>query len=415
MARIDDLIKEQEKKLKPKTDANIAEYTKENNALKEQVNASLDASAEASAGVYRQEIEQAPLDSRIQYDKNAMREAVDRKKIQESLANMGMTDSGLSSSMQTALTVQKSRADNQVRVAEQQRIRAAENMIDQIFANNEQQKALKGIEIDQDTAAYARTQRENATALATQTATSMYNTEVEAAAKVQAAQVKAEQDWMQKQLSGQQDTAKLRSDYVKMLMTREDNPLDADAAWKEAYRAYPNTPAMSQAQYGYYTHYLQQGYGSAYANAMSQAYDKVMSAGGKEASANAAATSAMIATAAEEVSRANINLKNGAQIRKVLASAQPASFGPQPLTAPRQLETYDLSAEHTATILSDNTKALADKPMSEIGKMYAAACMTGYAYTNILTDANAQQIGEALARNLSGIYLEIALSAAGLE
>ena len=150
-------LKDQKKKHNAEADADIAQYEKDNAALKEQINASLDAAAESQAGVYRQEIEQAPLDSRALYDQNAMREAIDRKKIQESLANMGMTDSGLSSSMQTALTVQKSRADNSVRAAEQQRIRAAESTIDQIFANKEQQKAQKGIEIDQDTAAYART------------------------------------------------------------------------------------------------------------------------------------------------------------------------------------------------------------------------------------------------------------------
>lgn len=403
-------LKNEKKKQNALADTDIAQYEKDNAALKEQINATLDAAAESQAGVYRQEIQQAPLDSRIQYDKNAMQEAVDRKKIAESLANMGMTDSGLSSSMQTALTVQKSRADNSVRVAEQQRIRAAESMIDQIFANNEQQKAQKGIEIDQDTAAYARARRESANTLATQTATALHNADVEAETARYEADVAARQKWMQQQLSGQQDTAKLRSDYVKLLMTREDNPLDSTAAWQEAYRAYPDTPVMSQEQYGYYTQYLNRGYNSTYAAAMSQAYDKVISAGGKEENADAAATSAMIVTAAEEVRQANVDLQDGARVRMTLA---PVQFGPQPLN--RQFETYDLSAEHTATIVSDNMKSLANKQMSEIGKMYAAACMTGYAYTNILTKANAQQIGEALAQNFSGIYLDIAISAAGLE
>lgn len=381
MARIDDLIKEQEKKLKPKTDANIAEYTKGNNALKEQINASLDASAEASVGVYRQEIEQAPLDSRIQYDKNAMREAVDRKKIQESLANMGMTDSGLSSSMQTALTVQKSRADNQVRVAEQQRIRAAESMIDQIFANNEQQKAQKGIEIDQDTAAYARTQRENAATLATQTATSMYNAEVEAAAQVQAAQVKAQQDaiareqeWMQEQLSGQQSTAKLRSDYVKMLMTREDNPLDADTAWKEAYRAYPDTPVMSQAQYGYYLQHLNSGYNNTAAMAAASAY------------------------------------ATGTDVSEAMEAAYEEELRGVGLAGLRTIKTSNSELASLASIQN------AHRSMVQIGlSKDTAAYSVGCRLYSIASDANADQIGQLLAQCFTGAQLEAALLGAGLE
>lgn len=411
----DSHLKEQKKKTTAEAEADIAQRQKDDAALKEQINATLDASAEAQTGTYRQEIERAPLDSRIQYDKNAMQEAVNRKKIAESLANMGMTDSGLSSSMQTALTVQKSRADNSVRVAEQQRIRAAESAIDQIYANNELQKAQSSIEIDQAGAEYARTRREAADTLATQTATSLYNAEVEAAATKYKAELEAEQNWTKQMLSAQQDTAKLRSDYVKMLMTRENNPLDSTAAWQEAQRVYPDVPTMSQTQYGYYTQFLNSGYDSAYAATMAQAYDQIIASGGKASSAIAAANSAMVATAAEEVSRANIDLKNGAQVKKVLASPQSTTFGPQPAGAFRQMETYDLTAEHTATLVNANTKAIAGLGMSEVGKMYAVACMTGYAYANLATDANAQQIGKALEQNFSGIYLEIALSAAGLE
>lgn len=393
----DTYLKNEKKRQNEQADADIARYEKDNAALKEQINATLDASADASAGVYRQEIEQAPLDSRALYDQNAMREAIDRKKIQESLANMGMTDSGLSSSMQTALTVQKSRADNSVRAAEQQRIRAAESAIDQIFANNELQKAQKGIEIDQDTATYARTRRENADALATQTATALHNADVEAATAQYKASLAAEQEWMKQQLSGQQDAAKLRSDYVKLLMTREENPLDPDSAWQEAYKAYPDTPVMSQAQYAYYARYLNDGYDSTYANAMSLAHANVLGAGGTEEQANAAAALALMTTADEEVRKAGVDLQGG------------VVFGGG------TREKYNPTADYAARIASANMAKLADKQLSDTGRMYATACMTGAAYAEILNDANAQQIGEALAQNFSGIYLEAALSYAGLE
>ena len=78
-------------------------------------------------------------------------------------------------------------------------------------------------------------------------------------------------------------------------------------------------------------------------------------------------------------------------------------------------EKYNPTADYAARIASANMAKLADKQLSDTGRMYATACMTGAAYAEILNDANAQQIGEALAQNFSGIYLEIALSYAGLE
>ncbi|MBQ7088517.1 MAG: hypothetical protein IJN04_02635 [Clostridia bacterium] len=367
-------LKNEKKKQNALADTDIAQYEKGNAALKEQINATLDASAESQAGVYRQEIEQAPLDSRIQYDKNAMQEAVDRKKIAESLANMGMTDSGLSSSMQTALTVQKSRADNSVRVAEQQRIRAAESAIDQIFANNELQKAQKGIEIDQDTADYARTRRESANTLATQTATSLHNSEVEAATAQYEADVAAQQKWMQQQLSGQQDTAKLRSDYVKLLMTREDNPLDSTAAWQEAYRAYPDTPVMSQEQYGYYTQYLNRGYNSTAAVAAASAY------------------------------------ASGADVNKAMEAAYEEELRGVGLAGLRTLKTNNSELSSVASLQN------AHRSMVQIGlSKDTAAYSVGCRLYSTVSVANANQVGQLLEQCFDGAQLEAALLGAGLE
>lgn len=386
-------LENEKKKQNKQAEADIAQYEKDNAALKEQINTSLDASAESQAGVYRQEIEQAPLDSRVLYDQNAMREAIDRKKIQESLANMGMTDSGLSSSMQTALTVQKSRADNSVRAAEQQRIRAAESAIDQIFANKEQQKAQKGIEIDQDTAAYARTRRENANAMATQTATALHNADVEAATAQYKAALAAEQEWMKQQLSGQQNTAKLRSDYVKLLMTREENPLDPDSAWQEAYKAYPDTPVMSQAQYAYYARYLNDGYDSTYANAMSQAYAAAMADGATEAKRVTASLNAVKPVAEEEIRKAGLN------------------------SMLQDMTLVHLSVDEAVTLATDLKPAIQQAAAQQGVRLTetALAYVLGNLYGTMTTDANADRVGQALASQFGGGDLEVALYYADLE
>ena len=386
-------LKNEKKKQNEQADADIARYEKDNEALKDQINATLDASADASAGVYRQEIEQAPLDSRALYDQNAMREAIDRKKIQESLANMGMTDSGLSSSMQTALTVQKSRADNSVRAAEQQRIRAAESAIDQIFANNELQKAQKGIEIDQDTAAYARTRRENANAMANQTATALHNAEVEAATAQYKASLEADQEWMKQQLSGQQNTAKLRSDYVKLLMTREENPLDPDSAWQEAYKAYPDAPVMSQAQYTQYAQYLNSGYSSTYAYAMTKAYDSATAQRASDTDRELAIFGAVETVADEEIRKAGLNgtLQN--------------------------MTLTHVSVDEAITLANDMKVALQQKAKQQGVQLTetALAYALGKLYGTMTTPANADRVGQALAAQFGGANLEVALYYAGLE
>ena len=364
-------LKNEKKQQNALADTDIAQYQKDNAALKEQINATLDAAAESQAGVYRQEIQQAPLDSRIQYDKNAMQEAVDRKKIAESLANMGMTDSGLSSSMQTALTVQKSRADNSVRVAEQQRIRAAESMIDQIFANNEQQKAQKGIEIDQDSAAYARARRESANTLATQTATSLHNAEVEAAAEA----TKAALDYQQKRAS-------MAQSYI-------NNGQDATEAWGQAYYAYPDTSTTEGLRYACYNQLKADGYGGKAANAMAAAYMNVLADKGTQQDAAAAMQEAMVTAFEQEIRSAGIDLYSDIGRRSGAISVSPNRI-------------RNTAQVYTAAGLSADATAYA------VGKGYFNAVVNG-------DDATANQVGQALAQNFSGIYLEIALSAAGLE
>ncbi len=117
----------------------------------DKINKSIDTATKAATGQYQQQIDNAPMESQAGYDKNAMADAVSRMRIKESLANMGMTDSGLSGSMHTALEVQKSRADAGVRSAEQKKIQEARNAIARLTAEAEGKKAQNEIDIDRDT------------------------------------------------------------------------------------------------------------------------------------------------------------------------------------------------------------------------------------------------------------------------
>lgn len=342
--------------------------------LKAQIDASIDAAAASSSAVYEREIEQAPLDSRAQYDANAMREAITRKQIEESLANMGMTDSGMSSSMHTALAVQRSRADNDVRVSEQRRIQAAQSAIDEIMASAATQKGESALEIDRATSEW----EQNA-------ALEMRNSAMTAGASAYAADVQAATDYQNKRVS--------------MAQSFINKGQDASEAWAQAYYAYPDTSTVEGLRYAYYNQQKATGHSSKYASVMSNNYINAIASGKTEAQADTAATSALL-TGVE---------------------AEAREFGVQPTL----ITLTDISVEDAIARMNWLTEdsreaytAAANRKGLEVTTdcvEYLTAQTIGASYMEIVTDANAQRIGEELARNFSGIYLEIALSAAGLE
>ena len=368
-----DYYKKSKKEEDKRAEEDIAQKAKDAEERKAQINATLDQSAAAQTGVYEQAIADAPLQSRALYDQNALDEAVNRKKIQETLANMGMTDSGLSSSMHTALTVQKSRADNQVRANQYQTVRAYESAIDQILADTEAQKASAAIEIDQGVADYRIERKAQAETNATNTATSMYNAEVEAATKAS-----------EQALEYQNNRAKMAQSYIK-------DGASISEAWGQAYAAYPDTSTAEGVRYAYYKTLREQGYGDSYANAMAKAYIDVVLAKGTDAQVSEAVSEAIANTA-----------KKKATAVGVTTWAEAGAVN-------------DLGVKETATA---NLQKVAAAQISNDEKMQLAAYMTGSAYYQqvVKGDATVQnQIGQALEANFSGIYLEIALACAGLQ
>ena len=369
-----DYYKKSKKEEDKRAEEDIAQKAKDAEERKAQINATLDQSAAAQTGVYEQAIADAPLQSRALYDQNALDEAVNRKKIQETLANMGMTDSGLSSSMHTALTVQKSRADNQVRANEYQTVRAYESAIDQILADTEAQKASAAIEIDQGVADYKIERKAQAETNATNTATSLYNAELEAYTA------------QQKQLQANQDSR------AKMAQSFIAKGTSINEAWAQAYKAYPDLTTSEGVRYAYYGQLRENGYPTAYANAMSQAYVNTIAANGTAEQAS------------EAVSEALKEKANQLALERV-GGRYPAAGSND--------------AKGVEKTMSDSMALVAQAALSDAERMETVAYMVGMAYRDTIlksTDtAIYQKIGEALEANLSGVYLEIALACAGLQ
>ena len=118
----------------------------------QQINASIDKAAQTATGQYQQRIDAAPLESRAQYDQNAVADAVAKKQVQARLASMGVTDSGLNSSMQTAMAIQKQKADAGVRATEAAKIQEAQNQIDKILSDAAISKSEQKTQMERATA-----------------------------------------------------------------------------------------------------------------------------------------------------------------------------------------------------------------------------------------------------------------------
>lgn len=229
---------------------------------KEQINAAIDQATKTAAAQYEQRLEALPGESRALYDKNALNEAVGRMKVRETLANMGLTDSGLSSSMATAMTVQKGRADHEVSVNEQKQRQALMSAIDQITAQGETQKADKAMAIDNATRQWYDELNARVEESTWNDATAAYEADQKYAAQVESARIKAAQEAAKYQA----DYDKQRRQYVQKQLT--DNPtMDPNMAWANAYVVYPSGDDNTDNYYAL----LRSGYTDAEINAYNNA------------------------------------------------------------------------------------------------------------------------------------------------
>lgn len=108
--------------------------------------ATIDKQVAATTGKLQQSIDSADKQYRDQYDTNAIAQLVNQKKLKENMANMGLTDSGLNRTQQTALTVQRGNADAATRRQQQAYVDQLQKAIDEAFTAGEARKANYEIE-----------------------------------------------------------------------------------------------------------------------------------------------------------------------------------------------------------------------------------------------------------------------------
>ena len=238
-----------------------------------QIGAAIDREAGAATKGYQNRIDGAADEFRPLYDRNALQEMISRKQLEESMANMGLTDSGLNRTQQTAIALQRGNADSSARKQERDYVTKAQEAIDSILANAASQKAQQEAAIRKATEDWYTGAMTSADQSARASAATQYQAEQEYAAQIQAAQIEAEakrqaaeRETAQKAAS---DNSAARAKYAQALIT--SGKLPEDQAWASAYARYGTGDEKADAYYTAYTNALNAGYSTGAAKAAAEA------------------------------------------------------------------------------------------------------------------------------------------------
>lgn len=143
-----------------------------------------------------QQLKQLPQDYQYAYDKNAIQQLANERQLSERMSQLGMTDSGLNRTQQTAINLQRSNADQAVTQQKNAQINALRSALAEKLAQNQQSRLNTEAQARYDLAnrnqdLYAALMQ-NADSLAASLASNQYSADQQlAASKYQADQQRA--------------------------------------------------------------------------------------------------------------------------------------------------------------------------------------------------------------------------------
>lgn len=177
----------------------------------------------ATTSKLQTEIDGAQSKFQPQYDANAVQELISRRQVQETMANMGLTDSGLNRTQQTAIALQRGNADSATRRQQSDYINQLQLAIEEAYANMQQEKLQR-----EAAARYQLSQDIN------NNWTSLYNAAKQNEAAEEAARIQAEYE---AQTAREQALAKLKADVdewnMNLLKMQQSNPdFDISSYWR---------------------------------------------------------------------------------------------------------------------------------------------------------------------------------------
>ena len=155
-----------------------------------QSNAAYKGQADTISQIYQQQIDQQGQQYNDLLRENEVQKYINQRNITENMANMGLTDSGLNRTQQTA--VQLSAANNRDRIEVQR-----QNAVDALT----QAMTAKLADIESARSSAEMGIRQNYENMATTAANNAYKADVENARKIEEARIKAEQELLKAQIN----------------------------------------------------------------------------------------------------------------------------------------------------------------------------------------------------------------------
>ncbi len=123
----------------------IAEQQNKNTAMSNQYvadrNAIVDKNISNSVNKVQGEIDKLPTAYQASFDANAIQQKINERQVAERMANMGLTNSGLNRTQQTAINIQRSNADAALRQQMNAATASLKQQIADLYASGESQKA----------------------------------------------------------------------------------------------------------------------------------------------------------------------------------------------------------------------------------------------------------------------------------
>lgn len=184
-------LEEHRQKLRAAAESDYAQQSAINKKATEDyiaaTNAAYAAAAKVNTDKVNSDIAALPGQYKAQYDSNNITEAVNRRKLAERMANLGLTDSGLNRTQDTAITLQRSNADAKL---DRQQTAAADSLRQQLAEYNaklEQEKAQKAAEANYNLSVLNQNLYNTLMQNADNNASSAYAAEQQAAAAAEAA------------------------------------------------------------------------------------------------------------------------------------------------------------------------------------------------------------------------------------
>ena len=192
-----------------------------------QIEKAIDTALEPTKQGIQQQIDATPRQYRSLFDANAVQQRVNERLLQERMANMGLTDSGLNRSQMTALSAQRGNADNAVRMQQQDAIDKLNQQLAEIMAQASANKQQQSANIFAQAANDVLGNRSNLWQSAASNAASVYNAELEREAA--AAQLAAQQAYQAAQLAEQQRQFNEELKYKKAQAESSEKQAENDA------------------------------------------------------------------------------------------------------------------------------------------------------------------------------------------